>query len=174
MLMDIHKARAIDVTITEEDLKGYEIAIRNTTNNNFQNLNTRKSVVKMDADIVTLNSTMQGTSVGDTVEINGSKYNDGLYTVIELVGNTVRLDKDLYIESHTGAKLTKISYPADVIRGIKEIIKYDVKMADNKGVKSRTIARWSETYYDVNASDSVEGYPGSLFKFLDKYRRLRF
>ncbi len=173
MILALEKIQVIDPTITKDDLMGYEVAIRNITHNNFQNLHTRRNITSFSGNTVKLSSAMEGVSIKDTVEITGSKYNDGLYIINALNGNTVTLDKELYQEK-SEAKITKIVYPADVVRGLTEIIKYDVKMRDNKGVKSRTISRWSETYYDVNANDSVEGYPASLFKFLDKYRRLRF
>ncbi|WP_250320431.1 hypothetical protein [Streptococcus lutetiensis] len=77
-------------------------------------------------------------------------------------------------EVSTRAILTKISYPADVLAGVKKLIKYDSKMAGKIGVKSESISRHSVTYYDVTAAESQEGYPATLLGFLKKYKKLRW
>ncbi len=48
--------------------------------------------------------------------------------------------------------------------GIEEL--YDLKsMGAKLGIKSESIARMSITYYDVNASDNIEGFPAAKFSF---------
>ena len=70
--------------------------------------------------------------------------------------------------------LTLVQYPADVTRGIKKLIAYDKKMASKIGIKSESISRMSTTYYDVNASENIDGYPASLLSFLTKYEKMRW
>ncbi len=176
MIIDLLTATQIDKKITQETLNGYETAIREITNNNFQNLATRRKIRGFEANSVTCDKSIEGIRTGDTVEINGSKFNDGLYVVNSIAANVVNfLGASLYPETTHGAVLTKVEYPADIAVGLTKIIAFDVKTRDNIGVKSRTVSRWSESYHDITASTStVNGYPPALFSFLEKYKKLRF
>ena len=70
--------------------------------------------------------------------------------------------------------MTLVEYPADILSGVVKLLKYDAKMGDKLGLKSESVSRMSKTYYDVNASENIEGYPAALMSFLDKYKELRW
>jgi hypothetical protein len=101
--------------------------------------------------------------------------NDGLYVIEEINDKTIKLkDAELFNGNFQSAFITKISYPPDIIEGVKRLIQYDVSMGDKLGIKSESIARMNITYYDMNSSESINGYPASLFGFLKKYKKMRW
>jgi hypothetical protein len=175
MIISLEEALKLDTDATQETCDGLETMVRNLTNNNFQLTKFRIRSLQLSG------STIQASSgrvdifqPGDTIEINGTDYNDGLYVVESVSDNVITVRGDFITEANSGAIATKVSYPADVLTGIKKLIAYDAKMRDKAGIKSETVARWSVTYYDVTAAESSEGYPVSLLGFLDKYRKLRW
>lgn len=177
MILTLAAAQAIDPNITQSDLDAFEQAIRALTNNKFQQINVRASDLSLSGKVITINdgSTM-GLRIGDTVEVNYTMYNDGLYVVSALTETTVTVTstQDFIEELAVNAIVTLIKYPADVIKGVEKLIEYDVKMSDKIGIKSETIARMSVTYYDVNATENAEGYPAALLSFLRKYKKMRW
>ena len=174
MIITLDKAQELDPKATQETCNGLETMVRKVTNNNFQAIKFRCHGLTLDGNTVKTKSRTDIFKVGDTVEINGTDFNDGLYTVKNVSDGSIELDGELFTEAQTGAILTKISYPADVLEGVKKLLAYDAKMSEKIGIKSETVARWSVTYYDVTATESSEGYPVSLLGFLDKYRKLRW
>ena len=82
--------------------------------------------------------------------------------------------KPLFVANTSGSMITLVQYPADVKAGLKKILSYNLKMADKIGIKSESISRMSTTYYDVNASETVDGYPTALVSFLQKYEKMRW
>lgn len=175
MIISLEDAQKIDKNATQEYCDGLETMVRASTNNNFQNVRFRCSgLVLSDDEIRVSKGRLDIFKVGDTVEINDSHFNDGLYTVLEASGDVLKIDGEFIAEVSTKAILTKISYPADVLAGIKKLIQYDSKMSGKIGVKSESISRHSVTYYDVTASESQEGYPATLLGFLKKYKKLRW
>lgn len=177
MILKLQDAQAIDPNITQSDLDAFETSIRALTHNNFQNFNARASYLSLTDKTITasIGSTL-GMRVGDTVEINDTKYNDGLYVIASLTGTTITIDGslDFITEIAKEGIVTLVKYPADIVKGVKNLIEYDVKMADKIGVKSETISRMSVTYYDVNATDNAEGYPKALLDFVRKYEKMRW
>lgn len=175
MIISLDDAKVIDPNITQDDLNGFETAVRALTNNKFQN-----RFVKFDGFTVTGGNTLSftnstlGLRVGDTIEIIDSKINDGLYVVNELSDTSLTVTGDLFNGEYKDASVVKIEYPADIVSGIKRLIDYDVKMTGKTGVKSETISRMSVTYYDATASENINGYPAAYMSFLDKYRKLRW
>jgi hypothetical protein len=175
MIISLEDAQKIDKNATQEYCDGLETMVRASTNNNFQNVRFRCSgLVLSDDEIRVSKGRLDIFKVGDTIEINDSHFNDGLYTVLEASGDVLKIDGEFIAEVSTKAILTKISYPSDVLAGIKKLIQYDSKMAGKIGVKSESISRHSVTYYDVTASESQEGYPATLLGFLKKYKKLRW
>ncbi|HFI0084970.1 TPA: hypothetical protein ACGORA_000360 [Streptococcus suis] len=175
MIISLDEALKLDTDATQETCDGLETMVRNLTNNNFQLTKFRIRCLRLSG------STIQASSgrvdifqPGDTIEINGTDYNDGLYVVESVSGSAITIHGSFIAETNSGAIVTKVSYPADVLTGIKKLIAYDAKMRDKAGIKSETVARWSVTYYDVTAAESSEGYPVNLLNFLDKYRKLRW
>lgn len=176
MIITLGDAKKLNPDIEQDDLDAFETSVRELTNNNFHNNYVRFQYLDFIAeDIIKVHTDVMGLRVGDTVEVNYSRFNDGLYTVVSLDGNQIKVaGQPLFDEQNTKAMLTKVEYPADIKRGIKKLIEYDVKMADKVGIKSETISRMSTTYYDVNGSDNTDGYPSSLLSFLEKYEKMRW
>ena len=175
MIISLEDAQKIDKNATQEYCDGLETMVRVSTNNNFQNIRFRCSGLMLsDNEIRVSKGRLDIFKVGDTVEINDSHFNDGLYTVLEASDDVLKIDGEFIAEVSTKAILTKITYPADVLAGIKKLIQYDSKMSGKIGIKSESISRHSVTYYDVTASESQEGYPSTLLGFLKKYKKLRW
>lgn len=172
----------LGITDTSKDayikhkLKSFESMIRNYTNNKF--LDTRVRVkgnfLFENNKIMGVPFDLEGFRKDNTVEVVGSPLNDGLYTATQVDSNSITVDTILEYEQSPQVMITRIVYPADVVDGVINLIKYDLKMGDKMGIKSETISRMSTTYYDVNSAESIEGYPTSLMKFLNKYRKLRW
>ena len=175
MIISLDEALKLDATATQETCDGLETMVRKLTNNNFQLIKFRLRDLKLSENTIkSSNGRMDVFRTGDTIEINGTDYNDGLYVVESVSDGVITVYGDFIAEINSGAIATKINYPADVLAGVKKLIAYDVKMRDKVGIKSETIARWSVTYYDVTAAESSEGYPVSLLGFLNKYKKLRW
>lgn len=176
MIITLEEARILNPSIEQDDLDALEISVRELTNNNFQNTFVRYKNVEFVSDgIILVKEVIRGLRVGDTIEVNYSHYNDGLYTVASIAGKQITVEGTPFFEANSGhAMLTKVEYPADIERGIKKLIEYDKTMAGKIGIKSESIARMSITYYDVNAAENTDGYPSSLLSFLRKYEKMRW
>lgn len=176
MIIPLVEALNINENITKSELDGFEVAIRRLTNNNFQNKNVRfKNIVVVADNQIKLRTPPLGLRVGDTVEINDSKYNDGLYVITGILGSFITVEENrLHIVNAADAMLTKVEYPADIAVNVKKMIEYDKKMSSKLGIKSETISRMSTTYYDVNATENKDGYPISMLSFLEKYEKMRW
>ena len=176
MIITLGDARLIDYNVTQEDLDALEISVRELTNNKFQNVHIRfKGIEFMANNLIAVKDTIVGLKVGDTIEVNYSHYNDGLFVIEEIAGKQIKVQGTPFIVANTGGSmLTLVQYPADIARGIKKLIAYDKKMASKVGIKSESISRMSTTYYDVNASETVDGYPAALVSFLQKYEKMRW
>ena len=176
MILELTEAQKIDQKITQRDLNAYEEKVRILTNNHFHVPGVRiteleiglKGVIKLPAEFA-------GLFKDDTVEISGTRYNDGLYTVAEISAESITLNGERWVpEIAKKGVLILVKYPDDVLDGVSKLISYRVKMGSKSGLKSKTVARMSETYFDVNATDNVDGFPASMFSFLDKYKKLRW
>ena len=110
--------------------------------------------------------------INDTVQISQSGVNDGLYAIIEIGDDFIRVDSDLYY--YPDNLVTKVEYPADVKAGVLELMKWDVKNRSKTGIKSETLSRHSVTYFDQDANNQVMGYPVALLGFLKPYMKARF
>ena len=176
MIISLSDARAIDDNITQNDLDALEAACRSLTNNNFQNRHIRFEEIEfVGANLIAIQDPIVGLKVGDTIEVNYSNYNDGLFVIEEIAGKQIKVQGTPFTVANTGGSmLTLVQYPADIARGIKKLIAYDKKMASKIGIKSESISRMSITYYDVNASETVDGYPAALVSFLKKYEKMRW
>ena len=176
MILSLIEARAIDAAINQEDLDALETSVRELTNNNFQNVHIRfKGIEFMANNLIAVKDTIVGLKVGDTIEVNYSHYNDGLFVIEEIAGKQIKVQGTPFFVANTGGSmLTLVQYPADVKAGLKKILSYNLKMADKIGIKSESISRMSTTYYDVNASETVDGYPAAIVSFLKKYEKMRW
>lgn len=154
----------------EQKLKAIEQTIRSYTNNNFQNRKIRSVGFVSSSKLNGVNS-LSGLKAGDTVQITESIFNDGLYTIKAINGNTIELDKELVDESHV--LITKVEYPDDVIECCINLCEWEVKNRGKVGIKAETLSRHSVTYFDQDASNQMNGYPVSLLGCLKPYRKAR-
>lgn len=174
MILSLEEAKVIDSKIEQDDLDAFEQAVRSLASNNFQIKHNRYRIDYIGDDSITLSSDVRGIKEGDTIEVNYTLYNDGVYEVLGVDGSLITLNIELYQETPKQAIVTLVKYPADVKRGIKKLIEYDKKMSGKIGIKSETISRMRIDYNDVNASDNTDGYPSALLSFLDKYKKMRW
>lgn len=177
MLLTLESAKTFKPTVEQVELDGLEAAIRGITNNRFQNIHIRYFgfEVQNKKELV-FQSEPAFLRVGDTIEMSETEVNDGLFVIEALSDKTVTLKGDvaLFDGSFKEGFVTKIEYPSDLIAGVQKLLSYSSKMDSKVGVKSESISRMSIQYYDVNASDNVEGYPAALFSFLNKYKKMNW
>lgn len=157
-------------------LSAIETMVRNKTNNKF--LDTRVRVNKHlffnNGNTITgTNFKALGFRKGNTIDIDDSIQSNGVYEVLEATETYIKVKEDIQ-EEECNCLITKVNYPSDIKLGVIKLLQYDNKMADKIGIKQETISRVSTTYYDVNSSESVEGYPAALLKFMNKYKKLRW
>lgn len=177
MIISLEKAKEIYPDVTQDDLLGIEQAIRQETNNPFQNLNVRFFNLRFEKEnkIIAFDE-IEGLCTNDTIQVSNSKWNDGLYVITSVDGNTIQLEEGtrFFVGNDESAFFTKIEYPPDILFGVTKLLKYDAKMTDKIGVKSETVARMSKTYYDQNSTETIAGYPSAMMSFINKYRKMRW
>ena len=79
--------------VLEEKLQAIELLIRKETNNNFQQRNIRFDCQAMSQKLYISTNLL---SVGDTVQISESKYDDGVYHIISKDGGFIELNQSLF------------------------------------------------------------------------------
>ena len=155
--------------ISDEQLtvmcEGIEDFIRQYTNNNFIVKNVTFNAPSMDGKLETVSPMF---TVGDTVLISNSKYNNGVYVITNVDGT---LDKELLDDDNN--KITLVKYPPSIKLGVVKLLQYNAKMDSKVGISSESISRHSVSYAQPS-SDSVGGYPSSLMSFLKPYMKARF
>lgn len=174
MIVSLDKLKAqVNTTlpdeVLEDKLKAIEQLVRNSTNNHFQVRTRRAECMIVGGKLYMLRPLF---SVGDTVEISESKYNNGVYEVKAVEENLTTLSEDLLDEPH--GLVTLVKYPADVQQGVIDLIKWDLKNRDKVGIASETISRHSVTYFSMDGDNSTLGYPKALTGFLKGYKKARF
>lgn len=150
-------------------LDAAEQLIRVYTNNNFQNRSVRFEG-RSEGDLVFGHS--QFLRVGDTVQISQSCVNDGLYHIEGITPEAVELNRELFAVERN--LVTKVEYPADVVSGVIDLMRWEAENRQKVGIKQETLSRHSVTYYDQDVNNSVMGYPVSLLGFLKPYMKARF
>ena len=160
-----------DADQVQKKLDALEVMVRKYTNNNFQNRNIRFTA---SSDGYILNGCHQFIRIGDTLQISDSEVNDGLYVVTEtdLDAGIVTVDKELFAVDYN--LVTKIVYPADVVDGVINLMKWENSMREKVGIQSEMLSRHSVTYFNQDANNQVMGYPASLMGFLKAYIKARF
>ena len=157
--------------IPESDLKrkisAIESLIRDETNNNFQERRMRFYAPSVPEGIIGSSPFLE---IGDTVEVNES-VNEGIYTVEEIEAEMIRLDRKLYAAADN--MVTKVVYPEAVKEGVLNMLQWELNMRSKTGIKSETLSRHSVTYFDMDAANSLDGYPVSLMGFLEPYYKAR-
>lgn len=177
MIITLEDAEEIYPDITQADLDGLEKAIRELTNNPFQNRLVRFCHLRFEDEMtIIVFDDVEGLRTGETIQVSASKWNNGLYVIKEVDGNTITLDGNprLFTGNDKEAYLTKVEYPADILAGVRKLLKYDAQMTDKMGLKSKSVSRVSETYFDQNSGETINGYPAAMMSFVDKYRLLKW
>ncbi len=168
-LTSMDEFKGIDADVLSMKLEAIENLIRAYTNNNFQN-----RAMRIEAPIE--NGVLLGHSpyfkVGDTVQISQSMVNDGLYGIAEITDEGITLDGEVY--DFPLNTVTKVIYPADVQKGVIDLMIWEKDNRSKVGIKSETLSRHSVTYYDQDTNNQVMGYPVSLLGFLKPYMKPRF
>lgn len=174
MIISVEKLKEF-MTTTESDavleakLQALELSIREYTHNNFQQRSIRTVCPVVAQKLFT---TYPHFRVGDTVQISQSYFNDGIYKIESIVDGMIILDKKLIDEN--GILVTKVEYPADVVMGAINMLKWDLENRDKVGIQSETLSRHSVTYFNMDGDNSTMGYPKSLLGFLKPYMKARF
>lgn len=149
-------------------LLSVEQYIRNMTNNCF-------TVRGIDFDGTVENGAINGfhpnIKAGDRVEIDDGGVNDGLYDVASVSGGVTKLDSPL-IDGET-VTVRLVRYPADIVFGALNLIKWDEKHRNRVGLQAETLSRHTLSY-DVNADTKGQGYPRSMVGFLKGHKKARF
>lgn len=168
-LTSMEEFKGIDTNVLSMKLEAIESLIRSYTNNNFQNRAMRMEVSIVDGVVLGHSPYFR---VGDTVQISQSMVNDGLYVITGITEKGIVLDRELY--DFPLNTVTKVIYPADVQKGVIDLMIWEKENRQKVGIKSETLSRHSVTYYDQDASNQVMGYPVSLLGFLKPYMKPRF
>ena len=153
----------------EAKLQALELSIREYTHNNFQQRNIRTVCPVVAQKLFTAYPHFKE---GDTIQISQSIFNDGVYTIVKIEGDMIELDKGLLDENQV--LVTKVEYPADVVMGVVNMLKWDLTNRDKVGIQSETISRHSVTYFNMDGANSAIGYPKTLLGFLKPYKKARF
>lgn len=176
MIIDVKKLKTLYPVFSDinDDLLTYklsaiEVAIRQYTNNNFQNRGIRGAFYSKGTQLIT--DVMPPFRVGDTVMISASKMNNGLFVIQSISGNTLTVDNELY-EANDNL-VTKVEYPMDVVSGAINILMWDCFDRDKVGIASETISRHSVSYQQYDGANTINGYPSMLFGFCSNYMRAR-
>ena len=173
----------------ERRLKALETKIRAITNNKFHWVGVQTEGY-MDIDAMTKKIT--GPSFGpmfqpgDNIDIFQDEPSNGrlrpqvqnelgVFTIDEVGPHHITVKEPIRSMKIYGVAIM-VNYPEDIKDGITNLFKYDQRMGSKIGIKSESISRYSVTYYDTNSqgSASLEGYPASLWDFIQKYQKLRW
>lgn len=161
----------IDEDTLKRKLKAIEKSIRNYTNNKFIDPRIRDWGIIKDNDIIT--GLAEFLSANDNIELTRC-LNDGPYTIKSIQNNVISIEEDTKLFNNNKIVVTKIIYPEDVQEGVINLLKWDLGLRNKVGIKSETISRHSVTYFDMDKTNSLKGYPASLLGFLDDYIKARF
>lgn len=154
----------------ERKLKAVEQAIRSHTNNNFQD-RAYRSTADIVSGVIHLDSPVP-FKADDTIQISESSFNNGLFTVLTIAdGTSFTLLEELTDENNV--LVTKIVYPADVVDCCINLLEWEANNRSKVGIKSETLSRHSVTYFDLDSSNQVMGYPVSLMGGLTPYMKAR-
>ena len=134
-------------------LLAVEQTIRAYTNNNFQDRGYRVKA-HIENGVFTAASDIP-FSVGDTVQVSESRYNNGLFTIYMAQGESFMVDETTRDE--TDVLVTKVVYPADVVACAVNLLEWEVNNRAKVGVQSETLSRHSVTYFNMDNANNVIG-----------------
>lgn len=148
-------------------LKKIEYAIRSYTHNQFLS-KTIKFYSKIEDNKILLDTEL--IKADDTILIRDF-FNYDIFTVNDVNNGKVEILEDVY--NSNNSFIAKVIYPFDVIEGALDVLEWDLKMRNKVGIKQESLSRHSITYFDNDSSNTVNGYPVSLFGFLTPYIKAR-
>lgn len=187
MLIEVEDVLALpeyegaDPADVKRKIDGIESAIRAYTNNDFT---VRGARVNAPSNGGLLVGTSPYIKVGDRVWIAKSGFHDdfggfvsnnmnvGLYDVETVSEEGIALDRTLYNADMNYVFL--VQYPAAIIAGVFDLLKWEASGRDKVGVSSESISRHSVSYYQFSDAEMVMGYPAALMGFLKPYVKARF
>lgn len=173
MIITLEEAKQFNDKVTQSDLDGLEMLIREITGNYFQVVTIRYHDLEFkNNQIITQENRLIGIKAGDTIQVSESIINNGLYVVAGVDNSTITLESEVYEVYEPDAFITLVKYPADIKAGVIKLLQYDKEMVGKTGVKSRTVSRMSESYFDT--FESVGGYPKHLMAFINNHKSLRW
>jgi hypothetical protein len=176
MIISVEKAKEL-VSFpgwTDEKIRMKLLAVEQTirayTNNNFQNRGIRiQACIRAG---VFMSDSLIPFSVGDTIQVSESRFNNGLFTVsTETDDTTFTVSEETRDEDDV--LVTKIVYPADVIDCCVNLLEWEINNRGKVGIQSETLSRHSVTYFNLDGANQVMGYPASLLGCLKAYRKVR-
>ena len=162
---------SVDDNTLKRKLKAIEKSIRSYTNNKFIDSRIRDFGKIKDNCIVS--GLAEVLNVGDNIELTHC-LNNGPYTIKSIQDNKIIVEEEVNLFDDNKVVITKIIYPEDVQDGVINLLKWDLGLRNKVGIKSETISRHSVTYFDMDKTNSLKGYPASLLGFLDDYIKARF
>jgi len=175
MIIDISEAKTefpnLEETKLIKKLKAIEKAIREYTNNNFMDIKFR-TYGKIENSALVLNAYPYFIE-NDNIELSHC-LNSGVYTIESIEQDIITLVEDTKLFDCDKVMITKVVYPEDVKEGVINMLKWDLGLRNKVGIKSETISRHSVTHFDMDANNSLKGYPASLLGFLEDYIKARF
>ena len=146
-LTSMNEFKGVDSNTLERKLNSVEQLIRAYTNNNFQNRAVRfEARSEGGSKLIAAETVPPFLKEGDTVEISQSTVNDGLYTIKSIMGDSITVDRDLFLIGHN--LVTKVEYPADVQEGVINLLQWEIENRQKVGIKQETLSRHSVTYFD--------------------------
>lgn len=185
MIISVEKLKQFITTDKAEGelealLQALELSIRKYTNNNFQKIGFRACCDATDGVFIAKGAIP--LREGETVQISGSVLNDGIYTIATVDNGTFTVQGDVW--NDTNMLVTKVEYPADVVMGVVEIMRWKLKNeAENSNdtskmrVQSETLSRHSVTYATDATESDIDadfGVPKKYLAFLKMYKKARF
>lgn len=175
MIIDIDEAKTefpdLEETKLIKKLKAVEKAIRKYTNNNFMDIKFR-AYGKIENNVLLLNA-YPYFKEKDNIELSHCLNNE-VYTIDSIDQGQINLVEETTLWDCDNVMVTKVVYPEDIQEGVINMLKWDFGLRNKVGVKSETISRHSVTYFDMDANNSLKGYPASLLGFLEDYIKARF
>lgn len=174
MIMSVQELRTYfnsndEDSALEAKLQALELHVRAYTNNNFQKRNFRIVCAIVSQKLFCSTNLFK---INDTVQITGTMYNDGLYTIKYIEDEFIKLDKPLIDEPE--CTVTKVEYPADIKAGIVDLMKWELTNKEKAGISTEIISRHHVTYFDSNSGNTINGYPMALMGFIKPYMKARF
>ena len=108
----------------ELKLNALETMIRNRTNNKFLDTRVRvkKKLIFNDGNTITgANFEALGFRVGNTIDIDDSIQNNGVYTITGVSETYIKVKEELQ-EEECNCLITKVNYPSDIKLGIIKLL----------------------------------------------------